>query len=216
MTLTSNGTRRRSPREKPRRGRPKGGGGDATRRKILDVALTHFAERGYSAATLSAIAADAGIAPSALYHHFDGKESLYEAVFFDVAPRVWQRMAERLAGVVTVRASVETMMRARTGDHSPLASSFLAGVPTVAVLHPEFDHLLDARSKLQNDAFRRIAELGMTTGEFIDFTVDEATEILRTMTMGWFFERHFEGETFDSTIAAVLKALDHMLRPPRF
>ena len=201
-------------RPQPRRGRPKGGGGDATRRRILDVALTHFAKRGYSSATLSAVAADADIAPSAMYHYFDGKESLYEAVFFDVAPRVWQRMAERLSDASTVRASVETMMRGRGGDPSPLASSFLAGVPTVAVLHPEFGHLLDARSKLQNDAFQMIAELGMTTGEFADFTIGEATEILRTMTMGWFFERHFEGETFDSTIAAILKALDHMLRLP--
>lgn len=149
-----------------------------------------------------------------MYHYFDGKETLYEAVFFDVAPRVWQRMGERLAEVATVRASIETMMRGRGGERSPHASSFLAGVPTVAVLHPELGHLLDARSKLQNDAFRMIAELGMATGEFADFTVDEATEILRTMTMGWFFERHFEGETFDSTIVAILKALDHMLRPP--
>lgn len=207
-------TGRRTPREKTRRGRPKGGGGDATRRKILDVALAHFAERGYSSATLSAIATEADIAPSALYHYFDGKEALYEAVYFDVAPRVWQRMGERLADVSTVRAAIETMMRGRGGEQSPHVSPFLAGMPTVAVLHPEFDHLLDARSKLQNDAFRTIAELGMTTGEFADFTVDEATEIVRTMTMGWFFERHFAGETFDSTIEAILKALDHMLRPP--
>lgn len=205
---------RREPRDRPRRGRPKGGGGDATRRKILDAALEHFAERGYSSATLSAIAAEAGVATSAVYHHFSGKEALYEAVFFDVAPSVWEGIRQRLADARTVRESVESMMRGRGGQRGPHYSPFLAGVPTVAVLHPEFDHLLDARTKLQNDAFRSIAELGMRTGELADFTVEEATEILRTMLMGWFFERHFEGASFDSTIEPILKAFDHMMRPP--
>ena len=86
---------RRSPRgagDRPvgkpagRRGRPPGGNSDETRQAILDAALRHFAERGYASTTITAIAADVGLATSAFYHYFDGKEQLYEAVFFATAP----------------------------------------------------------------------------------------------------------------------------------
>lgn len=203
------------PAPKARRGRPVGGGGDDTRRKILDVALAHFAERGYAAATLSAIAKDAGIAPSAMYHYFDGKDALYEAVFFEVAPQVWAFMGARIADATTVREAVEILLRGRGGHRSPYISPFLAALPTVAVLHPEFEHLLTARAKFQSEVFRSIAELGVRTGELRGFELDEATEILRSIVMGWFFERYFEGEARDASIATVLKAFDRILDPPK-
>ncbi|RCK69736.1 TetR/AcrR family transcriptional regulator [Desertihabitans brevis] len=46
------------------------------RRQILDVALARFASRGYRAASLREIAADAGISLSTLMHHFPTKEDL--------------------------------------------------------------------------------------------------------------------------------------------
>jgi AcrR family transcriptional regulator len=200
---------------KVRRGRPLGGGGDETRRKILDVALIHFAERGFTSATLSAIAKDAGIAPSAMYHYFDGKESLYEAVFFDVAPAVWASISARIVDAPTVRQAVEMVLRDRGGARSPSITPFLAALPTVAVLHPEFEHLLTARAELQSTAFRAMAEIGMRTGELRGFTLDEATEILRSIVMGWFFERYFGGAARDTSIDTMLKAFDRILDPPR-
>ncbi len=197
------GTRRGRP---ARRGRPPGGNSDETRQTILDVALRHFAERGYASTTMSGVAADVGLATSAVYHYFDGKEQLYEAVFFAVAPRVWEAMADSMAGAPTMLAGIETLLRGRGGPRAPYVSPFLAGMPTVATLHPEFEHLLKARTKFQDPVFRALAETGLRTGELAGLDVDEATAMLRAFVMGWFFERHFEGPDRDDNIPAVMQA----------
>ena len=79
-------------------------------------------------------------------------------------------------------------------------------MPTVATLHPELEHLLEARTKLQDRVFRVLAETGLRTGELAGLSVDEATEMLRAFVMGWFFERHFKGAERDDNVDAVLQA----------
>jgi AcrR family transcriptional regulator len=54
---------------------PEGG-----RSRILEAALTAFAERGYDAASIAEIGQRAGVAKSVMYHHFGSKAGLYEAV----------------------------------------------------------------------------------------------------------------------------------------
>jgi AcrR family transcriptional regulator len=198
--------RTREVQPRTRRGRPPGGNSDDTRQTILDIAIRHFAERGYASTSLSAIAADAGLATSAMYHYYDSKEQLYEAVFYTVAPVVWQQMADSVRDADTMLAAIEALMRGRGGQRAPYVSSFLAGMPTVATLHPEFAHLLKARTKLQDQVFRALADLGLRNGELTGLTVDEATDVLRAFVMGWFFERHFAGAQRDATIDAVLTA----------
>jgi TetR/AcrR family transcriptional regulator len=52
----------------------------STAERILDVAETIFAERGYDATSLSDIAEGVGIRTPSLYNHFKNKENLYIAV----------------------------------------------------------------------------------------------------------------------------------------
>jgi AcrR family transcriptional regulator len=47
------------------------------RERILDGALQVFAERGYSDASMTAIAEAAGITPAVIYDHFDSKAKLH-------------------------------------------------------------------------------------------------------------------------------------------
>lgn len=51
-----------------------------TRQDILDAALTVFSEKGYSAARLQDIASVAGVTRGAVYHHFDNKAGLFQAL----------------------------------------------------------------------------------------------------------------------------------------
>ena len=51
-----------------------------TRKRILDAALTSFAEKGYEGTNLLDIAESVGIVKSAIYRHFSGKEELWNAV----------------------------------------------------------------------------------------------------------------------------------------
>lgn len=53
----------------------------ATKRALVDVAERLFIEDGYTGTSLDAIVAGAEVTKGALYHHFNGKRALFEAVF---------------------------------------------------------------------------------------------------------------------------------------
>ena len=53
--------------------------GERTRRRILEIAIERFGERGYRATSVSEIARAAGLTQAASYAYFDSKESLFQA-----------------------------------------------------------------------------------------------------------------------------------------
>jgi AcrR family transcriptional regulator len=53
----------------------------STRGALVDVAEQLFTEHGYAATSLDAIVAGADVTKGALYHHYSGKQALFEAVF---------------------------------------------------------------------------------------------------------------------------------------
>ncbi|MET7462684.1 helix-turn-helix domain-containing protein [Nonomuraea sp. NPDC005501] len=74
---------------------------EQTRRRIAEVALRLFAERGYDAVTVNEVAEAAGIAKVTLFSYFPSKESLaLEGVKDDMARVV----AERAPGVTPLAA----------------------------------------------------------------------------------------------------------------
>ncbi len=54
---------------------------NATRAKIVAVARAAFVRDGYEGASLDKIAAEANLTKGALYHHYNGKEAVFAAVF---------------------------------------------------------------------------------------------------------------------------------------
>jgi AcrR family transcriptional regulator len=59
-----------------------------TRERILDAALTLFAEKGYDATSMREIAEQLGITKAALYYHFDSKADIVRAMLADVEDQV--------------------------------------------------------------------------------------------------------------------------------
>ncbi len=59
----------------------------STKRELVDAAEQLFTENGYSATSLDAIVAGADVTKGALYHHFSGKQAIFEAVFERVESR---------------------------------------------------------------------------------------------------------------------------------
>jgi len=53
----------------------------STKRALVDVAEQLFTEHGYATTSLDSIVAGAEVTKGALYHHFSGKQALFEAVF---------------------------------------------------------------------------------------------------------------------------------------
>jgi AcrR family transcriptional regulator len=54
---------------------------EATTTALVDAARELFAKDGYAATSLDAVAATALVTKGAVYHHFQGKQQLFEAVF---------------------------------------------------------------------------------------------------------------------------------------
>ncbi len=70
----------------------------STRRALIEVAEELFTEHGYAATSLDAIVAGAQVTKGALYHHFSGKQALFEAVFERVEGEAARSIHEALKG----------------------------------------------------------------------------------------------------------------------
>ncbi|HZX83094.1 MAG TPA: helix-turn-helix domain-containing protein [Reyranella sp.] len=64
----------------------------ATRAALLKAARTIFAEQGYAAAATEEIVRRAKVTRGALYHHFEDKRSLFDAVAGDVAREIAEKI----------------------------------------------------------------------------------------------------------------------------
>jgi AcrR family transcriptional regulator len=71
---------------------------ESTRQALVDSALELFTRRGYAATSLDAIVKRARVTKGALYHHFSGKQALFEAVFDQVETAAMARLATGLDG----------------------------------------------------------------------------------------------------------------------
>jgi AcrR family transcriptional regulator len=74
--------------------------GQTTRAALINVATELFATRGYEATVIPAVLQAAGVSRGALYHHFESKEALFEAVLKSVEARVMAKVT-RSAGVTS-------------------------------------------------------------------------------------------------------------------
>jgi AcrR family transcriptional regulator len=72
--------------------------GRATRGQLVDVATGLFAEHGYEGTSVEAVLAAAGVSRGALYHHFAGKEALFEAVVTAATDRVTAELGQAVSG----------------------------------------------------------------------------------------------------------------------
>src|SRR2546421_10186728 len=71
---------------------------ESTRKALVDSAIALFTKQGYAATSLDAVARRARVTKGALYHHFSGKQALFEAAFDVVEQAAVGRLAEVVAG----------------------------------------------------------------------------------------------------------------------
>jgi AcrR family transcriptional regulator len=118
---------------------------ESTRSALIEAARALFAERGYAAVGTEEIVRAAGVTRGALYHHFEGKRDLFEAVY----ERVEVELAERIAAGALVSNANSPLEAMRAG-----AEMFLQ-----ACTEPEAQQiaLLDGPSVLGWDRWREIA-----------------------------------------------------------
>ena len=66
---------------------------EATRGALIAAGRGLFAERGYAGVGTEEIVRAAGVTRGALYHHFEGKEGLLEAIYEQIEAEVTQKIA---------------------------------------------------------------------------------------------------------------------------
>jgi AcrR family transcriptional regulator len=117
---------------------------EATRAALVTAARRLFAERGYAGVGTEEIVRDAGVTRGALYHHFDGKQTLLEAVYEQIEAELTEKIASG----------------ALSGGSDPIAALQAGGEMFLdACLEPEVQRivLLDAPAVLGWERWREIA-----------------------------------------------------------
>ncbi|SFI87500.1 transcriptional regulator, TetR family [Amycolatopsis sacchari] len=71
---------------------------ESTRSALVDSAVELFTKRGYAGTSLDEVAKRARVTKGALYHHFSGKQALFEAAFAQVESAVFGRLEEIMRG----------------------------------------------------------------------------------------------------------------------
>src|SRR3954454_16055465 len=66
--------------KRSKKGGAENGAAPVRQNELLQIAADLFADRGYNATTVRDIADEAGILSGSLYHHFDSKESMIDAI----------------------------------------------------------------------------------------------------------------------------------------
>ena len=178
-----------------RRGRPPDRDSDVTRLAIIDAGRRVFATVGFHGASLTAIASEANLTTSALYHYFDDKTGLYEAVTLETVDLVWQGLLDSVNECTTLAGQVDSFLggadEVATDDRR--LSAFLVAMPVEARRNPEFIPLLELRTKWEDKVFTTMAETGLATAEMSGFDdIDDASQAIRMILTGWSFETHYQ------------------------
>ena len=195
-----------------KRGRPAGTDSEQTKEKIINAARLEFAANGYDGASITSIARNVGIAPSAIYHYFQSKEKLYTEVFKQTSSTIWDSVTPSGEAKTLLEAMTDLLDNSRQiSTNLPSYSDFLASLPIEAKMHPEFSDLLQQRADHQDRTFRKLASIGIKSGEIDFLSEDEATELIRSIVMGWFFEKHFRQEEIPRSAESILAIFKHLL-----
>ncbi len=103
--------------------------GERTRRRLLELAVRRFADDGYRATSVSAIAREAGITQAAVYAYFASKEALFEAaVDLDAAELIAGARADLDESMPLVDLIPGLLLHLRLGvEHHRLARRVLSG-----------------------------------------------------------------------------------------
>jgi AcrR family transcriptional regulator len=98
--------------------------GQTTRQRLIEVATELFAQRGYEGTSIEAVLERAEVSRGSLYHHFPGKDRLFEAV----VERVHAQVGEATLAAATASGATEAHGLLKAAE---LAWIRLAGDPVV-------------------------------------------------------------------------------------
>lgn len=187
--------------------------GERTRRRLLDLAIERFGERGYRATSVSEITRAAGLTQAASYAYFDNKEALFRAAVDDDAQSLIRSAMAEVEATPAGQLVPALLVHLADGlDDHPLVKRVLAGqepdameqlVDLPALAHA-IDHIAERLTQGQRDGEVRsdVDPVAIATGAGAI-----CLALLTSMTQG-------AGGSRDQTILGVLAVFDAMVLPP--
>lgn len=143
---------------------------ERTKRELLEVATTVFAEVGFAGARVDEIAARTSTTKRMIYYYFGGKEQLYTAVLEKAYRGI--RTAEREIDVAELGpADALRALAEATYDHHVQHSDFIRLVMIENIHHAQFLKRIDTLGELGQpavDVLEQIIARGRAEGVFRD------------------------------------------------
>ncbi len=189
-----------------------------TRRLILEAACKLFAERGYTATSVNAIAAEAGVAVPTIYASVGTKRRVLELLLdlieadADLAPLIAElSSASRPADILALQIRITRQLNERCGDVIEILRSAVAAEPDLVAVYDEglrrHGQGCLATSKLLAD--KRALVKGTTP--------EEAAITLEVMTSPAVWHTLIDGHhlSFDDAERQLVQQLTRLLIAPR-
>ncbi|MET8836055.1 TetR family transcriptional regulator [Micromonospora sp. NPDC004540] len=139
---------------------------DATRARLLEAAVTAFAERGFHGTTTRDIAAAAGLSPAALYVHHKSKEELLYLISRSGHEHVLRLVREAVASsadpATALRRVVHDFVVTHARDHT---TTRVVNYELAALSPAHLAEIREIRHRIEQ-AIRQLVEAGVTAGVF--------------------------------------------------
>lgn len=180
-----------------------------TRDRLFDAWAALTAERGYEAVTLAEVAAQAGLARSAIYNYFADKEALLFAYTDREITRFLATLAEAFDGVTSAFERLRIYIELQFADFASRPPP--PGRELGAILAPDvYDRFLGHIEPAERIVRDLIAE-GVAAGEFLDLDPDDTALLIigcvgaERVPLG--AGRHDPGQTVERVVSFVGRAL---------
>lgn len=140
-------------------------GGD-TRARLLNAAVTAFAERGFHGTSTRDIAAAAGMSPAAVYVHYRSKEELLDQIARTGHEQVLTLVREAVAAHATPAGQLVAAVRDFAAHHARTHAGARVVNYELAALTPDNAGAIRELRREISAELRALVERGVAAGDF--------------------------------------------------
>ncbi len=157
---------------------------EETRSKIMASAIQLFSSRGFNAASVDNICAEAGISKGAFYHHFESKQALFLALLDG-----WLKIIDSAIEASKDKTVPETFMQMTeafpyifetAGNHLPMFMEFWLQ----ASRDEKIWQAAIAPYRRYQKYFAALIQKGIDEGSFVEVNPDTAARLIVSTAMG--------------------------------
>jgi AcrR family transcriptional regulator len=142
--------------------------GQTVPQRLLNVARTLFAEKGFEGTSVQDVVVAAGVTKGAMYHYFSSKDDL----LYEIYGRVLRMQMERLEKFVSQEGSVEERLHAAAAD---VVATTIENLDSTTIFFRSLHQLSEEKQKeirrerrRYHETFRAMVVEGQQSGVFRD------------------------------------------------